>query len=804
MIRNYFKIAWRNIKKDTFFSFLNIIGLGFGIAMSLLIVQFLHSEWYVDKHHTDFEQLYQINTGFDFGQGEKIYAMAPSPLANKLLTDYPEVENATRLLLPPGVNKYLLKNGEISFFESKGVFADSTFFNMFYYPFVEGSAKTAIKQPNDIVISETLSQKLFKGEPALGKILEVNTLWGDETYQISGVVKTNSNRSHVDYELFINLESGAIGNRFFNLDEWAGNNLFYTYIKLNPEADIYGLENKFPALIESTAGERLKNLGFSKSHTLIPVKDIYLKSNASNKQGPVGNITFFYIFAAIGFFILLIACINFMNLTTAKSSIRGKEVAVKKVLGAHRSILAFQFFTETFIYVFLSLFVAVIFIYFGQIYLQNQIGLQLNSFNWLDLEMGLWVASILLFTVLLAGSYPAFMLSSFKPISIFNGRFGNHFSAAQIRKSLVIIQFVISIILIQGVLVVKEQMDYIKNEDLGYSKNEKIILPLNTQNASSKAESLKQNLKSITAVTNAGITSTHPGIRSLEDMLVFGEQKTQEESDHIDLNWIDPDFIPTMGFELLIGRNFKPGDSAYTIVTESALEGLGYTLDNALNKEVKWNWDIERSRRIIGVIKDYHSTSLKNLIQPQMFMLSDGDSQGFLVASLQSSDHSKTILDVQKAWQVVNAGEPFEFYFMNDKVQKAYESDQRMSSLIVLFTFLAILISCLGLIGLSAFAADRRKKEIGVRKVLGASVSTIVQILSKEFILLVIIAICIATPIAWHFTNQWLGTFHYSIEMPWVVYILAGIMAVLICMFTISYQAIKAARANPIESLGAE
>ncbi len=804
MIKYNFKIAWRNIKKDTFFSFLNIIGLGFGIAVSLLIVQFLHVEWYVDRHHTDFEQIYQINTGFDFGEGEEIYAMGPSPLAKKLVTDYPQVQNTTRLLLPPGVNKYLLKNGESSFFESKGAFADSTFFNIFKYTFVEGSDKTALKKPNDIVISESLAKKLFKGTTALGKILEVNTLWGDEVCQVSGVIKSNNQRSHIDQELFINMESGAIGSRFANLDEWAGNNLYYTYVKFHPNTNIESFEKKFPAIIEENAGERLRNLGFSKSHSLLPLKAIYLKSNTNNNLGPQGNITFFYIFASIGFFILLIACINFMNLSTAKSSLRAKEVAVKKVLGAHRISLAAQFFTETFIYVILSLLVAVIFMNLGQIYLQSQLGIQLNIFSWLNWEMGLWALMILLFTSILAGSYPAFMLSSFKPMSIFNGKLGNNFSATQIRKSLVIVQFVISIILIQGVLVIKEQMEFIKNEDLGYNRSEKIILPLNTQNASNKAQSLKQNLTAITTITHVGITSTHPGIRNLEDMLVFGENKAQEENIHIDLNWVDPDFIPTMGFELLTGRNFRPGDSTSAIVTESALAGLGYNLDNALNKQVKWNWNTKESRRIIGVIKDYHSTTLKDLIQSQMFLLSESDTQGFIVASLNSKDLSKTILDVQKVWQQVNASEPFEYYFMNDKVQKAYESDQRMSSLIMIFTLLAILISCLGLIGLSAFAADRRKKEIGIRKVLGAGVGRVVQLLSKEFIILVIIAIVIATPVAWYFTNDWLATFYYSISMPWHVYVTAGIMAIIICIITVSFQSIKAAISNPTDSLRSE
>jgi len=804
MFRNYFKIALRNLKKDTFFSFLNILGLGLGIAVSILIVQYLRGEWYVDRHNNDFEDIYQVNTAFDFGKGKDIYAMAPSPLANKLLVDYPEVINATRLILPPGVNKYLLKNGDISIFESKGIYADSTFFSMFKYPFVEGSAKRALKRPNDIVISESLANKLFKGKTALGKTIEINTQWGDEICNISGVIKTNVYRSHLNVELFVNMNTGSIGNRFANLDEWAGNNVYFTYLKFNPKTNIASFEKKFPALVESTAGERLRNLGFSKSHSLIPLKDIYLKSVAKNNQGKLGDITFFYIFAAIGFFILVIACINFMNLSTAKSSLRAKEVAVKKVLGANKSTLAFQFFTETILYTFFGLIVAILFIYIGQKYLLEQIGLQLKSFSWHDWQIGIWGLIILSLTSFLAGSYPALMLSSFKPSYIFNGKLGNNFSAAQVRKVLVIVQFVISIMLIQGILVVKEQMNFIKSEDLGYSKTEKIILPLNTKNASKNAQNLKNLISNIPTVTNVGIGSSHPGIRNMEDMLVYGEDKSKEENIYVELNFADADYISTMGFELLSGRNLMQSDSTSAIVTESALAGLGYTIENAINKEVKWNWNTEVSRRIVGVIKDYHSKSLKELIVPQIFLLNEEYTQSYLVASVNTSNLSHTISGFKQTWNTINNTEPFEFYFLNDKVQNAYEADEHMSSLITIFTILAILISCLGLIGLSAFAADRRKKEIGIRKVLGASIGSVIKLLSVEFLWLVIIALIIATPIAWYFTNAWLETFPYSIHMPVQVYIKAGILAIIICIITVSYQAIKAAITNPTSSLKTE
>jgi len=404
MLKNYVKIAWRNIKSDSFFAGLNIIGLGLGIAVSLLIIQYLRGEWSVDKYHATYEQIYRINTEFNLGGNAENYATVPSPMADKLLTDYPEVINATRLLAVPGVNQYLLKKDNLAFFEPKGLYADSTFFEMFTYPFVEGSAESALRKPNDIVLSQTLAAKLFNNQPALGEAIVINTVYGDMTCQVSGVVNTKMYRSHIDSELFINMKTGAIGNRFAAIDEWAGNNMYYTYLTFHSNADVSAFEEKFPALVEATAGERLRSLGFSKVHSLMPLQDIYLKSEVKANLGQKGSLSFFYILAVIGFFILVIACINFMNLSTAKSSTRATEVAVKKVLGATKSTLAFQFFTETILYIIMALFVAVIFIALGQYFLQSQLALDMSDYVWLDWELGLWAIGVLTITAFLAGS----------------------------------------------------------------------------------------------------------------------------------------------------------------------------------------------------------------------------------------------------------------------------------------------------------------------------------------------------------------------------------------------------------------
>ncbi len=809
MITNYLKIALRNLIKLKGFTALNILGLSIGIAASILIIQFLRTELKVDKHHVDLANLYRVNTAFTVGGKETQTATSPSPLAWTMVNDFPEVYQSTRLLKPPGVNQFLIKFEEKSFFESKTYFVDSTFFEVMTYDFVESSPAGAIKEPFQVVISSLIANKLFGGQAALGKSIEISSQWGADQYEITGVYESSGLPSHIDGEIYINMRSGAIGRTFYDLDEWAGNNLYLTYLKLHPQADPSGLESKFPDLVEAKAGERMRTLGFSKSHFLEPVKDIYLKSKVSYQVGPQGNQSMVNILGIIALFVLIIACINFMNLATAKATLRTKEVAVRKVVGASRKILSGQFMIETILYSFIALICSFLIAYLVLPWFNHLAGrtIQLDIFH--DKSLLLWTVAILFFTAILAGSYPSLYLSSFSPLNILRGSAGKGITAKKIRKILVITQFIISIGLIQGILIIQNQLEFVRSKNLGFNSEEKVVIPLNTPESAIKYQVLKNDLLADPNILFVGGSSTVPGQVNLNDGLYYGEGQDPSNNVHANINWVDPDYLTLMGFNLDEGRFFSQDRIAdtvsSTIITEKMVASLGYSLDDVIGKNLYWTWDgITRKRKIIGVVDDFHANSLHKEVGNQIFFWSTTENPGYLVASVETGEINNLIGKMETTWQKHVLSDPFEFYFLDDRLQSAYETDQRMGSLIFAFTLLAIFISCLGLFGLAAFAAETRRREIGIRKVLGASVSGIVSLLSKEYLFLVILAILIATPLAWYFMTKWLSNFHYHIELSVFTFIVAGFVGLLIALITVGFQGLRAAGSHPVEAIKSE
>ena len=809
MIINYLKIALRNLIRLKGFTALNIIGLSIGIAASILIVQFLRTEVSVDKHHVGLEDLYRVNTAFSVGGKETETATSPSPLAWTLVHDFPEVDQAARLIKAPGVNQFLIKHEEKSFFESKTYFVDSTFFDVLTYQFVEGDAKHMIKNPLEVAVSKSVATKLFGQNLAVGQTIEISSQWGSDQYQITGVFDQGGHPSHIDGEIYINMRSGAIGQTFYDLNEWAGNNLYLTYIKLNPQASAVGLEAKFPDLVESKAGDRLRTLGFSKRHFLEPVMDIYLKSNVSFQVGPQGNQTMVYILGIIALFVLVIACINFMNLATAKATLRTKEVAVRKVVGASRKVLSSQFMTETILYTLLALGGSFLIAFSILPWFNHLAGrtIQLNIFE--DTSLLWWTLGILLFTSLLAGSYPSLYLSSFSPVHILRGTLGKGMTARNVRKVLVVTQFIISVALIQGIFIIQHQLDFVRNKNLGFNAEEKIVIPLNTTSSASKYQLLKNELSADPSILFVGGSSTIPGITNPNDGLYYGEGQDPSNNVHANVNWVDPDYLALMGFDLDKGRMFTQDRIAdtvqSTIITKSMVAKLGYNKENVIGKNLYWTWDGEtNSHQIIGVIDDYHANSLHSEVGNQIFFWSSTYDPAYMVASIETRQINQLIGKIESTWQKHVETDPFEFYFLDDRLQKAYETDQRMGSLIFAFTLLAIIISCLGLFGLAAFAAETRRREIGIRKVLGASTQGIVSLLSREFLILVILAILIATPIAWYFMGQWLNNFHYHISLSWVTFIIAGLIALFIALLTVGVQGLRAASSHPVLAIKSE
>ncbi len=809
MFINYLKIAVRNLVKLKGFTALNILGLAIGIAASLLIIQYLRAELLVDKHHANLENIYRIKTTFNLGENESETATSPSPLAWTLVNDFPEVKQACRLIKAPSVSQYLIKFEDKSFFEPRGYYVDSTFFDLFTFQFIEGSPRSAIKSPNEVVISDRIANKLFDGSDALGKSVEISSQWGVDLYKITGVFKLDRYPSHLDGEIYINLRSGAIGRTFYDLKEWAGNNLYLTYIELNQNASADGLEAKFPDLVESTAGDKLRTLGFSKSHHLEPLKDIYLKSDVAFQIGPKGNESMIYILGIIALFILIIACINFMNLATAKATLRTKEVAVRKVVGASRKILSGQFMTETIVYTLIALICALSIAFLVLPWFNHLAGksIRLDILN--DRHLLLWMGGILVITSLLAGSYPSLYLSSFSPVNIMRGGSGKGLTAKNIRKVLVITQFIISVGLIQGILVIQNQLEFVGSKSLGFNQEEKIVIPLNTPESARKYQILKNEMLNDPEILAVGGSSTIPGEMSPMDGLYYGEGQNPNHNVHANVNWVDPDYLSLMGFNLQEGRLFSVDRLADTvrsvIITKGMIADLGYTMENAVGRNLYSTWDgITRNYAIIGVIDEFHDRSLYDEVGENIFFWDSNADPGYIVASISTNEINELVSKMESKWKAHVQADPFEFYFLDDRLQKAYETDQRVGGLIFTFTLLAIFISCLGLFGLAAFAAETRRREIGVRKVLGASVSGIVSLLSKEYLILVIVAIVIATPLTWHLMNKWLQNFHYHIDLSWITFFVAGIVALSIAVCTVGFQGIRAATSHPVNAIKSE
>jgi putative ABC transport system permease protein len=815
MFKNYpiaitLKIAFRNLKRNKAFSFINIFGLAIGLASCMLIMLYIFDESSYDTQHKDVDNLYRIATISNKGDN---WAAEAAPLAMAVKTNLPEVEQATRLMTFPDIAKMLIKyndgNDQKHFFETNGYYVDSTFFQLFTYDFIYGNSVTALQEPNSIVISQKMSQQFFGNANPVGKTVLINTPFGEFNYTIKAVFDNSKYKSHIPANYFLSMRNNDMWNWVQQQTTLVGNNVFFTYVKLRPGTSAKSFEKKLQAFFEQQTGADMKAMGFHNKLFLQPVKDIYLHSSLGNEISSNGNIIYLYILGSIAAFILLIACINFMNLSTARSQKRAKEVGVRKVIGAKRSTLVWQFLGESFMMCVIALFIALALVVMLLPYFNN---LTQKTIHFSDEPSLLfWITGLTLLTGLLAGLYPAFYLSAFKPISVLKGKIINSFSAIALRKGLVIFQFIVSVCLIVAAIVIWQQLDYLKNQQLGFNKEQKIILPLQDGylNSEQNYTALKNELLQNPQVKSVSSGSAYPGAGNLNDMLFFSEGKTKNDNVDVHLAAVENGYIETLGFQLLSGRAFSKdftADSAAIILNEAAIKQLGYTDANAVGKKVSFDvGNYKGALQIVGVVKDFNFESLHNQIQPYGFTTTTfGNRYGYLIASLNTNDYASTLKKMQAAWLKLNPAVPFEYSFLDQDLQRNYEKEQRTSSLVSWFTIIAIIIACLGLFGLSAFAAEQRKKEIGIRKVLGASVRQVAMLLSKEFIALVAIAIIIAAPLAWWGMNQWLQSFAYKISISWWMFVVAGCLAICIALLTISFQAIKAAMANPVKSLRTE
>lgn len=806
MYKSYFKIALRNIWRSKSFSFINISGLAVGMSAFVLIMLYVLDEMGYDKHHKDGHRVYRVASQVNH---EK-WVATPAPLSEGLKKDFPEVEQTTRLLRFPGVDKMLLMDEKTQkqFFEINGYYVDSTFFQVFTYEFKFGDIRTALNEPNSIIISDQIAYKFFGNENPIDKVLKIGLPFSDSNYTIKGVFKNAENKSHIPANLFLSMNNSDVGQWVKAQTGWATNSVFHSYVKLKEGIDVKAFDIKLENFLERKAGEEFKAAGFSKKLFIQPLEDIYLHSDYGYEVATNGNIKYLYIFSSIAAFLILIACINFMNLATARSEKKAKEVGMRRAIGAGRSALVGQFMSESLLMSGLGLAFAVLLIQllipiFNQLTHKELSLLQVPN-------IFVWLVILTIVTGLLSGIYPAFFLSSFKPIAVLKGKLGNSISAVTIRKGLVIFQFTISIVLILGAIVIGQQMKYLSSQNLGFDKNQKIIIPMQTVESNKNAELLKNELLNNSHVVAVAKGGTYPGIESVTSMLFYREGKAAQENVDTQTTFVEAGYIETLGIKLLKGRGFareSTNDTQALVLNEEAIKQLGYTMDNAVGRKVYFEFqNTKNTMTIIGVVRDYHFQSLHRKIKPQALTILPlfSSTNNYLIADVKTNDYAGLIATFKKTWSEINSASPFDYSFLDQDFQKNYEKEERTSQLIRYFTSIAIVIACLGLFGLATFTTERRVKEIGVRKVLGASVSQIVALLSKDFLKLVIISIVVSSPIAYYVMDEWLQGFAYSIEIQWWVFLIAGAAAILIAVLTVSFQAIKAAIANPVKSLRSE
>jgi putative ABC transport system permease protein len=805
---NYLKTAFRSLLKNKGFTTLNLLGLTLGIATCLLIVFYVLDELSYDRYNEKADRIYRINNQIKFGGNENVYASSPAPAAQAMKNDFPEIEQVVRL---QNAGRMRVKKGSEYIQEDHAVYADSSLFAVFTLPLIEGDAANALRDPKSVVITEQTAKKYFNRTDVVGQTLLIND---NEPYKITGVTKDLPVESHFRFDFFFAISDLSASREAV----WLSNN-FVTYVVLKPGTDPGRLEAKFPGFIRKYIGPQLQDVlhvtidGFEKGGNyyhfcLFPLTKIHLLSNSVDDLAPNGNIEYIYIFSAIALFILLIACINFMNLSTARSANRAREVGVRKVLGSPRKYLVAQFLTES-ILVTLGGAVLALMLAWALLPLFNTLSGKELSVSYRLFSRLLPI--LLVFVVIiggLAGSYPAFFLSAFQPIDVLKGKLASGLKGGRLRSVLVVFQFAISFFLITSTLVVYQQIKYIQSRDLGYNRDHVLIVQ-NTETLGSQARAFKQEIKQLPGVGNATLTGALPTANDGNWTSLFEDRGLdQKRAVHSKLWSVDEDYLCTLGIKLKSGRNFSkemPTDSSAVIINEAAAKLLSYA--NPLNQLLYSPADNFLKKintyHIVGVIKDFNFQSLRKNVTPMALIL-DEDRGALSILIHAGANIPALLAQVKDKWKGLSPNQEFAYSFMEQDFDGLYRAEQRIGKIFLSFSSLAILIACLGLFGLVAYAAEQRTREIGIRKVLGAGISTIVGMLSRDFIKLVLLAILIASPLAWLAMHKWLQGFAFRIGISVWIFIVAGLIALLIAMLTVSFQTIRAALANPVKNLRSE
>ena len=810
MFKNYLKIAWRSLKKQPFFTFLNTFGLAIGMAGGLLISLYIHDELSFDKMFSDADRIYRIDMDIKFGGAEMESSEAAAPMAAAMQRDFPQVEITVRLRNQGSA--LIRKSGsETNTKELQVTFADSTFFDFFGIKMLVGDSKTALTEPNTLVLTKTAAEKHFGIKNALGQSMLLNNT---DTYTVTGVIDDlPKNSMFRDHSVFMAMS----GYDVLRPDDWGSNN-YFTFIKLFPNAAIEDIKEPLQGMLEKymlpwaqqyfpgMTAESFEAAGNYLRYYTMPLTDIHLYSNKNSELSANSSIQNVYILSFIGLFLILLASVNFMNLSTAHSLKRAKEVGVRKTLGSNKLDLVRQFLIESGLISFISLVVAFILALAVLPFFNELSGKDIsipftNPIFWLILI----VATILL--GLFSGSYPAFFMSRFMPATVLKGGGISKVAGGKIRNSLVVFQFAISVFLIISTLVVFQQLKFIQGKDLGFTKDQ-VVLIEDTYAAGNKVQTFKEEVLRLSQVKSATISSFLPTPSARSNSSFFKEgAREQENAIQMQIWDVDHDYMSTLDMELVSGRDFDKqfvSDSTAVIINETTLKVLGVGSKDALGMRLSRDIELNQPQyyTVIGVVKNFHYESLREHIGALGLFLRN--STGNMAVKLKAGDFSNSISSIERIWNKIAPGQPFSYRFMDDSFNATYKAEQRLGQIFMVFTALSILIACLGLFGLAAFNAQKRTKEIGIRKVMGASVGQIAYRLTTDFLKMVGIAILISLPIGWFAMNKWLEDFSYRIEIPWWVLALAAFLALGIAILTVSYQSIKAAIVNPVKSLRTE
>jgi putative ABC transport system permease protein len=802
MLKNYIKISLRNLVRHKGYTFINIFGLATGIICCLLILVYVQDELSYDKYHEKADQIYRIvNAGVIRGKQIEM-PLVSGPWGPAMVEEFPEVLKAVRIKPPD--SRWVIAYGEKKYPEKALYFVDPTFFEVFDVEMVVGDPETVLDAPYSIVITEEMAEKYFGEEDPIGKII-IGDNWMN--FNITGIMRKHPSSTHMDYDFLANFETLHRAIDPINKQPYYGdlsrnwqNFRIYTYLLLDANADPEAVENKMSILLEERLGRMLRTAGVELNPYLQKLTDIHLKSNLEGEIGPTGDESYIYIFSAVAIFILLIACINFMNLSTARSENRAKEVGIRKVVGADKGQLIKQFLGESITFSFFASIIAGIAVLFLLIPFNAIAEKNISASSFINVQTISLLLGLVIIVGAVSGSYPAFLLSAFRPAEVLSGKKHKGASGSLLRKVLVVVQFAFSVFLIISLSVIYGQMGYIKNRPLGYNKEDIMAIPLSDPAPRSTYESYKATLLSNSNITSVSAASTIPGgLFGIALLRPVG--RPQNENLTVQIIAVDYDFIETFGIELHEGRDFS---REYTtdlnralLLNEEAVKQFGF--DSGLDKRLSPGGPVDLP--VIGVLKDYYFKSLHQKIEP--FAMSLATSQAFNWVFIKTTDEnmSRIMQFAEQEWRRINPGHPFEYTFVDRNNDMMYQSEMKLSRLFSIFTGIAIYIACLGLFGLASFTVVQRTKEIGMRKILGASIGGIVLNLSKEYVKWIVLANVFAWPLAYYYMGRWLEGFAYHTYLNLFAFVASGMLALIIALLTVSVQTYKAAAANPADSL---